>query len=114
MWTKIIIDDKSTYPPPYKRLLFCTLAEVSADVYAPKPFWERRTKYHLYTGVYIPDYRGEEYPELKDVFPLLRLLDDYERNVTSSVDYWQLAPEAPIEINDTFENTFRRVNENAN
>ena len=112
MWTKIVIEDESTYPPPYKRLLFCACTEPRADEYAPRPFDVRRTSYDLFAGVYMPDYRGKKYPDLQDVFPLLRLLDDYERNVISRVQYWQLAPEPPVEINDTFEDTFRKVNEN--
>jgi hypothetical protein len=44
--------------------------------------------------------------------PLLRLFDDYERDVTYRVQYWQLAPEPPVEINDTFEDVFRKVDEN--
>lgn len=97
MWTKLIREDDSTYPPPYKRLLFCFCQKPPANMYAPRPFEVRVLCYDLFSGVYLPDSKGK-----------IKLFDDYEREVTSRVQYWQLAPEPPVEINDTFEETFTK------
>ena len=116
MWVKLNREDESTYPPPYKRLLFCNVLPTcfsrgGVDMYeGERPFYVMRTKYDLFSGVYIPDYRCRRNPDMTD-FPLLTLFDDYERIVNSRVHYWQLAPEPPVEIVDLIEPIFRSANE---